>query len=205
MPTISDVSIIDSNTAQAKPVESGLERTICSPELCGSKNLTVYQANDPRRPAARGRCAARTITSFTSCKDPPTVACSSTVESHAAEEGAGVLLVPGESARFEAARSDLELLHMVTPKPPAGVEAGLPGGPGYFFNRQEAARTERCERRPRAPILRRVEREAARRQPADADQRDPGRRDALQRGRRIALSHAQGHRREPRRRRVTST
>jgi mannose-6-phosphate isomerase-like protein (cupin superfamily) len=25
---------------------------------------------------------------------------------------------------------------MVTPKPPAAVEAGLPGGPGYFFNRQ---------------------------------------------------------------------
>jgi mannose-6-phosphate isomerase-like protein (cupin superfamily) len=33
-------------------------------------------------------------------------------------------------------KSDLELLHMVTPKPPAAVEAGLPGGPGYFFNRQ---------------------------------------------------------------------
>jgi mannose-6-phosphate isomerase-like protein (cupin superfamily) len=27
------------------------------------------------------------------------------------------------------------MLHMVTPKPPAAVEAGLPGGPGYFFNR----------------------------------------------------------------------
>jgi len=30
----------------------------------------------------------------------------------------------------------MELLHMVVPKPPAAVEAGLPGGPGYFFNRQ---------------------------------------------------------------------
>jgi mannose-6-phosphate isomerase-like protein (cupin superfamily) len=56
-------------------------------------------------------------------------------KSHAAEDGAGVLLVPGESAKFEASRSKLELLHMVTPKPPAAVEAGLPGGPGYFFNR----------------------------------------------------------------------
>ena len=55
---------------------------------------------------------------------------------HATEEGAGVLLVPGESARFEASGSDLELLHMVAPKPPAAVEEGLPGGPGYFFNRQ---------------------------------------------------------------------
>ena len=43
MPTISDVSIIDSNTAKAKTVESGLERTICSAALCGSKNLTVYR------------------------------------------------------------------------------------------------------------------------------------------------------------------
>ena len=25
---------------------------------------------------------------------------------------------------------------MVTPKPPAAVESGLPGGPGYFFNRK---------------------------------------------------------------------
>ena len=57
-------------------------------------------------------------------------------ESHAAEEGAGVLLAPGESARFEASGSDLELLHMVAPKPPAAVEDGLPGGPGYFFNRK---------------------------------------------------------------------
>ena len=46
-----------------------------------------------------------------------------------------MLLQPGESARFEAVGSNLELLHMITPKPPAGVEEGLLGGPGYFFNR----------------------------------------------------------------------
>ena len=46
-----------------------------------------------------------------------------------------MLLAPGKSARFEASGSNLELLHMVTPKPPAAVEEGLPGGPGYFFNR----------------------------------------------------------------------
>ena len=57
-------------------------------------------------------------------------------ESHAVEEGAGVLLVPGESARFDAAGADMDLLHMVVPKPPAAVEDGLPGGPGYFFNRK---------------------------------------------------------------------
>ena len=43
MATISDVSIINWNTAEAKPVASGLERTICSKDLCGSKTLTVYQ------------------------------------------------------------------------------------------------------------------------------------------------------------------
>ena len=43
MATISDVSIINWNTAEAKPVASGLERTICSQGLCGSKTLTVHQ------------------------------------------------------------------------------------------------------------------------------------------------------------------
>jgi hypothetical protein len=43
MATINDVSIINWNKAEAKPVASGLERTICSQGLCGSKYLTVYQ------------------------------------------------------------------------------------------------------------------------------------------------------------------
>src|SRR5277367_1947292 len=43
MATISDVSIINWNTAEAKPVASGFERTICSQGLCGSRTLTVYQ------------------------------------------------------------------------------------------------------------------------------------------------------------------
>jgi mannose-6-phosphate isomerase-like protein (cupin superfamily) len=136
MATIRDVSIINSNTAEAKPVESGLERTICSPSLCGSKNLTVY-----RRTILEGRQL-----DLKAGKDYHLVYILETPankgrvhfggEAHAAEEGAGVLLTPGESARFEAAGSDLELLHMVTPKPPAAVEDGLPGGPGYFFNRK---------------------------------------------------------------------
>jgi len=53
-----------------------------------------------------------------------------------AEDGAGVLLAPGDSARFEALGSPLDLLHMVTPKPPSAIDDGLPGGPGYFFNRK---------------------------------------------------------------------
>jgi quercetin dioxygenase-like cupin family protein len=135
MPSISDVSIIDSNTAEAKRVESGLERTICSPSLCGSKNLTVY-----RRTIVKGRQLA-----VDADKDYHLIyvmqgSADGRVQfkgkSHPAAEGAGVLLAPGESAQFDAAGSNLELLHMVTPKPPAAVEAGLPGGPGYFFNRQ---------------------------------------------------------------------
>jgi mannose-6-phosphate isomerase-like protein (cupin superfamily) len=135
MATISDVSIIDSNTAKAVPVKSGLERTICSASLCGSKNLTVY-----RRTILKGR-------QFTVDADDDyhlVYVMQGSADglirfkekSHKAEDGAGVLLVPGESARFDAKGSDLELLHMVTPKPPAAVESGLAGGPGYFFNRQ---------------------------------------------------------------------
>ncbi|HUL81674.1 MAG TPA: cupin domain-containing protein [Gammaproteobacteria bacterium] len=133
MPTIKDVSIIDSNKAKAVSVKSGLEREICSQSVCGSKNLTVY-----RRTVLKGRQLA-----VDAGKDYHLIyvmqGSGDSVEfdgkSHAAEEGAGVLIVPGESAKFDAKGSDLELLHMITPKPPAAVEAGLPGGPGYFFNR----------------------------------------------------------------------
>ena len=136
MPTISDVSIIDSNTAKAKPVESGLERTICSPSLCGSKNLTVY-----RRTISKGRKftvdAGKNYHIVYVMQGSSKGVVHFDDEAHKAEDGAGVLLVPGESARFEAVGSDLELLHTVTPKPPAAVEGDLPGGPGYFFNRKK--------------------------------------------------------------------
>ena len=135
MATISDVTIIDSNKAEAIPVESGLERTICSASLCGSKNLTVY-----RRTIQAGRKfdvdsgGDYHLVYVMGGADDGLVHFDG--ESHAADEGAGVLLTPGESAQFEATGSDIELLHMITPKPPAGVESGLPGGPGYFFNRE---------------------------------------------------------------------
>jgi len=135
MATIEDLSIINSNTAEAKPVESGLERTLCSPSLCNSKNLTVY-----RRTIQQGQpfdVEAGEDYHLVYIMETPTqglVHFSSEV--HTAEEGTGVLLIPGDSARFEASGSDLELLHMITPKPPAAVEDGLPGGPGYFFSRQ---------------------------------------------------------------------
>jgi quercetin dioxygenase-like cupin family protein len=135
MPSIKDISIVDSNTAKAKKVEHGLERTLCSSELCGSKNLTVY-----KRTVAKGKQLelemAKDYQLVYVMSSPAKATVSFNGQSHAAEEGAGVLLAPGESARFEAAGGDLDLLHMVVPKPPAAVEDGLPGGPGYFFNRK---------------------------------------------------------------------
>jgi quercetin dioxygenase-like cupin family protein len=134
MATISDVSIIDTNTAEAIEVESGLERIICSRELCGAKNLTAY-----RRTIKAGRQfdveSGDNYNLVYVMGGSPGGKVEFENESHAADEGAGVLLTPGESASFAAGKTDLELLHLVTPKPPSAVENGLPGGPGYFFNR----------------------------------------------------------------------
>lgn len=135
MPTISDVAIIDTNTAEAVSVDSGLERTICSPSLCGSKNLTVY-----RRTILEGRQldvdAGDDYHLLYVMQGADGGRIRFNGESHPAVEGAGVLLAPGETAGIEAVDADLEVLHMITPKPPAAVENGLPGGPGYFFNRE---------------------------------------------------------------------
>jgi mannose-6-phosphate isomerase-like protein (cupin superfamily) len=135
MPKISDVSIVNWNRTEAKPVASGLERTICSKALCGSKTLDVTH-----RTVSQGRRfevqAGNDYHLVYVIEAPKGGTISFNGKSHAAEDGAGVLLVPGESASFEASASDLQMLHMVTPKPPAAVEAGLPGGPGYFFNRK---------------------------------------------------------------------
>ena len=150
MPTISDVSIIDSNTAEAKKVKSGLERVICSESLCGAKNLTVY-----RRTISKGRQfpvdAGKDYHLIYVMQGSADGVVSFNKKTHAAEKGAGVLLAPGESARFDAVKSDLELLHMVA------------GRPGLLLQSADVARLERRERRPRAPFLRRVQREAHRR------------------------------------------
>jgi mannose-6-phosphate isomerase-like protein (cupin superfamily) len=135
MASISDISIVDSNTAEANPVASGLERTLCSLELCGSTTLTVY-----KRTVLAGRCfdleAGGDYHVLYVMATSPKSVIRYQGAAHEAVEGAGVMLVPGESARFEANGSNLDLLHMIVPKPPTAVEAGLPGGPGYFFNRE---------------------------------------------------------------------
>jgi mannose-6-phosphate isomerase-like protein (cupin superfamily) len=134
MASIKDITIIDSTAAKAVPVESGLQRTLCSPELCGSKQLTVY-----RRTIAAGRTlsleAGDDYHLLYIMETPTQGSVRYQGESHKAEEGAGVLLMPGESAQLEAAGSSMDVLHMIVPQPPAAIEDGLPGGPGYFFTR----------------------------------------------------------------------
>jgi quercetin dioxygenase-like cupin family protein len=135
MASIKDLTIVNSNTAPARKVGHGLERTLCSPELCNSTNLSVY-----KRTIEKGKLydlhAGKDYHLVYVMNTPAEGQVQYREQTHAAEEGAGVLLIPGDSARFEAAGSDMDLLHMVVPKPPAAVEDGLPGGPGYFFNRK---------------------------------------------------------------------
>jgi hypothetical protein len=125
MPSIQDITIVNSNTAAAKKVEHGLERVLCSPELCDSKNLTVYKRTiqNGKRYEIEADDNYHLVYVMNS---PSQGAVEFKNERHAAEEGAGVLLAPGEAARFDAAGGDLDLLHMVVPKPPAAVEEGLP-------------------------------------------------------------------------------
>ena len=101
MVTISDVSIINSNTAEAKPVEAGFERTICGENLCGSKTLTVYRRTvlEGRRFTTQARDDYHLVYVMETSKKG---LINFNNETHPTEEGAGVLLAPGELARFEA-------------------------------------------------------------------------------------------------------
>jgi mannose-6-phosphate isomerase-like protein (cupin superfamily) len=135
MASIRDIFIINSNTAMPTAVESGTERTLCSADLCGSKNLTVS-----RRTIAKGKHldvqAGGDYHLLYVMDNPENGAIQYKNAAHVAGEGAGVLLAPGEAARIEAPSADLDVLHMVVPKPPSAVEDGLAGGPGYFFSRE---------------------------------------------------------------------
>jgi len=130
MAGIRDLTIVNSNTCESSPVESGTVKT-----LCGASNLTVH-----RRTIAPGqRFAVQAGNDYHLVyviSAPAVGTIHFTNMSHKAEDGAGVLLAPGESAQFQAAGAALDLLHMVTPKPPAAIDDGLPGGPGYYFNRK---------------------------------------------------------------------
>src|ERR1700742_4106210 len=113
MAKISHVSIINWNKTEAKPVASGLERTICSQALCGSKYLDVHH-----RTVSQGRKfeakAGNDYHLVYVIEAPKGGTISFNGKSHTAEDGAGVLLAPGESASFEATGSDLQMLHMIS-------------------------------------------------------------------------------------------
>ena len=135
MTGIADITIVDSNSVEATEVASGLERTLCSPAVCGSETLTVYRRTIPvdRNFDLQADDNYHVVYIMEKTREGSV---SFNGRSHTAALGAGVLLAPGESAQFSAAGNSMELLHMVVPKPPAAVEAGLPGGPGYFFSRE---------------------------------------------------------------------
>jgi quercetin dioxygenase-like cupin family protein len=139
MASFQDIFIINSNTAAAETVDGGSQRVLCSDELCGSKTLSVY-----RRTVAAGETLAFDAGDdyhvFYIMNTPTSGSVEFAGKTHAAEEGAGVMLVPGESARFTVESSDMDVLHMAVPKPPAAVDDGLSGGPGYFFNRDTLRR-----------------------------------------------------------------
>ena len=101
MPSIKDISIIDSNKAQARKVDSGLEREICSAKVCNSKNLTVY-----RRTIQAGKEYAVDKASdyhlIYVMRGAPGSRLHFNGKANEAVEGAGVLVTPGESVRFEA-------------------------------------------------------------------------------------------------------
>jgi mannose-6-phosphate isomerase-like protein (cupin superfamily) len=133
MAGIKDISIVDSNKAERREAAHGAAVLLCGPEFCGSRNLTVF-----KRTVVAGRrfdAGADGNYHLVYVIDSRGGTVRFKDNAHAAESGAGVLLAPGESAAFEAAAGDLELLQLTVPSPPAEVEAGLPGGPGYFFNR----------------------------------------------------------------------
>lgn len=134
MAAISDISIIGPDAGTARSTEHGTERLICGAQLCGSRHLTAYY----RTIGKRGPWSVKADGNYQllyviDAAGGGTV--SAQGARHAASAGAGALLAPGETATFEAREGELNLLQLVVDAPPPAVETGLPGGPGYFFDR----------------------------------------------------------------------
>src|SRR6185436_13278788 len=104
------------------------------PDTCGSNNLTVYRRTVSPGRGIEVRASNNDYHLVYVISAPGKGAIHFNNAAHDMEDGAGVLLAPGEAARFEASGTAADLLQMVAPKPPAAVDDGLPGGPGYFFN-----------------------------------------------------------------------
>jgi mannose-6-phosphate isomerase-like protein (cupin superfamily) len=135
MSRIDELFLIGRESTQQQAVESGTEQIICGPELCGASTLTVYR----KTVLAGRRLAVNAGVNYHLIYVSKAASIGELIyreQVHDAEAGAGILLAPGEQGEVRASSGVLELLHLVVPKPPGAVEDGLPGGPGYFFNRK---------------------------------------------------------------------
>jgi mannose-6-phosphate isomerase-like protein (cupin superfamily) len=135
MSGLSAISIIGPGGGTSRSIESGTERVICSEPLCGAKHLTAYDRVilSGRRWSVQAGGQYHLIYVMRSAAGARIQSHSG---SHAVDVGSGALLAPGEEAAVEAGTSDLQLLHLIIPKPPAAVEATLPDAPGYYFDRR---------------------------------------------------------------------
>jgi len=131
--SLSDVSIIDSNVVDGIPTDFGSQKAICNQDLCGAKTLEAFRLTIAAGQTFDVQSAGdyhlvyliQAVGGMISLND----------QNQTAESGAGLLLTPGEEAKIVAAETDIDALHLVVPSPPAEIEDGLPGGPGYVFNR----------------------------------------------------------------------
>ncbi len=135
MPDMAAISIIGPEGGTRRANESGTQRLICSEQLCGAKHLTAYHRviASGRRWSVHADDQYHLIYVMSSAGGARILSHSVT---HAADVGSGALLAPHEEASVESPTSDLHLLHLIVPKPPAAVEGALPNSPGYYFDRR---------------------------------------------------------------------
>src|SRR6185437_5130802 len=129
-----DISIIGPDAGTTRSTEYGTERLICGPQLCGSRHLAAYY----RTVGKRGSWSVKEDGNYQLLyviDAPGGGTITAQGGRHAASAGAGTLIAPGETATFETKDLELNLLQLIVDTPPGAVEAGLPGGPGYFFDR----------------------------------------------------------------------
>lgn len=135
MKNIDKLSFVSADTMFSRAVEYGTEGIMCDAKVCGSNILTVY-----RRTVLRGRRFELQATDDYHLIYIVKTAAKNSIHfrdgRYATEQGAGALLTPSETLKLDASDSDCEILHIVVSKPPAAIEDGLAGGPGYFFNRR---------------------------------------------------------------------
>ena len=136
MPSIKDLTIVNSNTAAGEESRARLGAHAVQPRALRLEESDGLQTHDSERQAVRAQGRQGLSPRLRDELAGEGHACSSRTQSHAAEEGAGVLLVPGESARFDAAGGDLDLAAHGRAEAAGGGRGRVARRPGYFFNRK---------------------------------------------------------------------